>query len=206
MKQAVFLDRDGTLIEEVGYLDCPEDIRVYPAAFDAVSKINESGALAIVITNQSAVARGWVNEQDLQQWHQLIARTFQANGSRLDGFYYCPHHPDMGSEPYKRVCTCRKPKPGLLQRAANELNINLLSSYMVGDRLIDIETGHRASCGSILVKSGCGLLELDQLNNREKTDADSVNHLQRPDQVVTDVLDGVKWILEQTSEQSFANH
>lgn len=206
MKQAIFLDRDGTLIEEVGYLDCPEDIKVYPAAFDAVSKINESGALAIVITNQSAVARGWVNERDLQQWHQLMARTFQANGSRLDAFYYCPHHPDIGSAPYKRVCTCRKPKPGLLQRAADELDINLLSSYMVGDRLIDIETGHRARCGSILVKSGCGLLELEQLNNREKTDKDSVSHLQRPDRVVKNVLDGVKWILEQTSEQPFENY
>ena len=180
-KQAVFLDRDGTLIEEVGYLDCPEDIKVYPAALEAVSKINESGTLAVVITNQSAVARGWVSEQDLQQWHHLISRIFQASESRLDAFYYCPHHPDVGSEPYRRVCTCRKPEPGLLLRAARELGIDLISSYMVGDRLIGVETGHRARCKSILVKSDCGLFEWDRLRSGGGSDEDAVSPLQQPD-------------------------
>lgn len=206
MKQAIFLDRDGTLIEDVGYLDRPEDIKVHPAALEAVARINQSGALAVVITNQSAVARGQVSEQDLKKWHHLISRIFQTGGSRLDAFYYCPHHPDVGSETYRRVCTCRKPQPGLLLRAARELGIDLNSSYMVGDRLIDVETGHRARCGAILVRSGCGLVERDRLHGGEGAEKGAVSPLQQPDQVVEDVLHGVKWILERHGEGHLESH
>ncbi len=197
---AVFLDRDGTLIKETGHLHRFDEVKIYPEALQAVSRVNRSGALAVVITNQSAVARGLLSEGDLQKIHRLINLEFQRNGARIDAFYYCPHHPEAGSGPYTQVCGCRKPEPGMLLRAARELGIELKESYMFGDRLDDVETGHRAGCQSILVKTGYGSEEMISGNKEE------VSPLRRPAYVAENILEGVTWILERRLERRLEDH
>ncbi len=197
---AFFLDRDGTLIDETGYLQRQEDIQIYPEAFEAVEKINRSGAQAIVITNQSAIARGLINQEDLEQLHRLISDAFRQKGARLDAYYYCPHHPTEGTGAHTRTCDCRKPQPGLLHRAAQELQLDLDTSHMIGDTLRDIEAGHRAGCQSILVKTGHGQEELLLLDNEQAFSSSSISPLQRPDHVSINILEAVNWILEHNLE------
>ena len=194
---AIFLDRDGTLIEEVGYLQNLEDIQIYPEAFEAVEKINQSGAQAIVITNQSAIARGLIREEDLEQVHRFIADAFRQKQARIDAFYHCPHHPTEGTGANTRACDCRKPQPGLLLRAAQDLQLDLGASHMIGDTLRDIEAGHQAGCRSILVKTGYGQEELLSLDKEKAPNSSPSNPLQLPDHVSVNVLQAVNWILEQ---------
>ena len=189
-KQAVFLDRDGTLIREVAYLRRVEEIAILPNAVSAVTRINRTGALAVVITNQSGVARGRLTEDCLQQIHRSIDHSFSRLGACLDAFYYCPHHPDEGTSSYRRSCHCRKPQPGLLLEAARELGIDLEQSCMVGDRLVDVEAGRSAGCASVLVKTGFGTRELAHWN------AASGQLAGGPDFVAADLLEAVHWIEE----------
>jgi len=198
---AIFLDRDGTLIEEIGYLHRLEDIQIYPEAFEAVKKINQSGAQAIVITNQSAIARGLITQEDLERLHRRISDAFGQKGARLDTYYHCPHHPTEGTGEHTRTCDCRKPQPGLLLGAAQELQLDLEASHMIGDKLRDIEAGHRAGCQSILVKTGYGQEELLLLNDEQASRFSSINPAQRPDHVSTDILEAVNWILEHNLEE-----
>ena len=198
---AIFLDRDGTLIEEVGYLHRLEDIRIYPEAFEAVKKINQSGAQAIVITNQSGIARGLITQEDLERLHRQINDAFRQKGARLDAYYHCPHHPTEGTGKHTRTCDCRKPQPGLLLRAAQELQLDLEASHMIGDTLRDIEAGHRAGCQSILVKTGYGQEELLLLNEEQASGSSSINPVQRSDHVSTNILEAVNWILEHNLEE-----
>ncbi len=197
---AIFLDRDGTLIEEVGYLQRLEDIQIYPEAFEAVKKINQSGARAIVITNQSAIARGLIREEDLEQVHHFIADAFRQKRARIDAFYHCPHHPTEGTGANTRACDCRKPQPGLLLRAAQDLQLDLGACYMIGDKLRDIEAGHQAGCRSILVKTGYGQAELLSLDKEEASNPSLKDPLQRPDHISVNILEAVNWILEQNLE------
>ena len=197
---AIFLDRDGTLIEEVGYLHRLEDIQIYPEAFKAVEKINQSGARAIVITNQSAIARGLIREEDLEQVHHFIAEAFRQKKARIDAFYHCPHHPTEGSGANTRACDCRKPQPGLLLRAARDLQLDLGASHMIGDKLRDIEAGHQAGCRSILVKTGYGQEELLSLDKEEASNPSLKDPLQWPDHISVNILEAVNWILEQNLE------
>ena len=204
---AIFLDRDGTLIEEIGYLHSPEEIQIYPEAFEAVEKINQSGAQAIVITNQSAIARGLITQENLEHLHHLISVAFRQKGARLDAFYSCPHHPTEGAGTHTRTCDCRKPQPGLLLRAAQELQLDLDVSYMIGDTLRDIEAGHRAGCQSILVQTGYGRDELLLLDDKQASSSSSVNPLQRPEHVSVNILEAVNWIMEHNLEgRSEATH
>lgn len=193
-RTAVFLDRDGTLIEEAGYLSRPEQVQIYPEAFEAVRRINRSRRLAVVITNQSGVARGLVSEEQLVKLHEIIGEAFRREQAPLHAFYYCPHHPEAGDGPYTRVCDCRKPQPGLLLQATRDLGLDVASSYMVGDSLRDVEAGHRAGCRSVLVRTGYGQKALGQLETgapREKRSALSV-----PDFVARNIIEGVNWILD----------
>jgi D,D-heptose 1,7-bisphosphate phosphatase len=178
---AVFLDRDGTINEEVGYLDRLEKLRIFPAAFDAIRLINRSGMKTVVISNQSGVARGYFDEAFVETVHAGIQSLMQEQGARIDGFYWCPHHPTEGKEPYRTACACRKPEPGLIIRAAQELGIDLDRSYMVGDMLKDIEAGRRAGTKGILVQTGYG--------------ADFISGPEAPDFIARDVLDAVNWIM-----------
>ncbi len=195
-KPAIFLDRDGTLIEEIGYLHRPEDIRICPTAVEAVEKINQKGVPAIVITNQSAIARGLMSEEDLQHLHHSLQETFREKGARIDALYYCPHHPQAGEGAYTQSCSCRKPEPGLFLRAARELQLDLSTSHMIGDTLRDVEAGHRAGCQSILVKTGYGQDELLLLGKEDSSSSASNNPLRQPEYVAENILEAVNWILE----------
>jgi D-glycero-D-manno-heptose 1,7-bisphosphate phosphatase len=152
----VFLDRDGTLIEEAGYLDTLDRLQLYPFSVDAVRLLNRAGFAVILATNQSGIARGFFDEAFVDAAHRLLADTLARGGARLDGCYYCPHHPDGCVAAYTRACDCRKPGPGLLQRAAADLELDLRQSFVVGDRVHDVDAGASVGARSVLVRTGYG--------------------------------------------------
>ncbi|MCU1266888.1 MAG: histidinol-phosphate phosphatase family domain/HAD-superfamily hydrolase, subfamily [Acidobacteria bacterium] len=156
MKRAVFIDRDGTISEEVGYINHPSRFRVFPYAAAAVKHLNDAGWLAILITNQAGVARGYFTEEMIHTVHDQLQFDLQQGGARLDAIYYCAHHPSVGEAPYRFDCDCRKPKPGLIMRAAKDLDVDLGQSWMVGDRYSDIELARVAGVNSAFVLSGYG--------------------------------------------------
>ena len=144
MNKAVFLDRDGTIIEDVGYLNTPDAIKFLPGSLEAIKQLKEAGYKVVVITNQAGVARGLVTEDMLQTIDKTLQKFILSGGAYLDGLYYCPHHPEHGLYPYKQDCQCRKPKPGLFKKAEKDLNIDLARSWMIGDKATDVEAGQRA--------------------------------------------------------------
>lgn len=161
MRRAVFLDRDGTLIDELGFLARPEDLRLYPCAGPAVRRLNEAGYAAIVVTNQSGIARGLFGEPELAAIHARLALELARHGAHLDDVLHCPHHPREGHAPWRRECTCRKPAPGLVLEAARRHDLDLAHSWMIGDSLRDLECGARAGLGgAYLVRTGKGQDEL----------------------------------------------
>lgn len=149
-QKAVFLDRDGTINEYVGFLKSVEEFKLLDGVAEAVKKINDSGYLAIIITNQPVIARGEVSFEQLSEIHNKMETLLGAEGAYLDAIYFCPHHPHKGYEgeraEYKIDCSCRKPKPGLILRAANDFNIDLSKSFMVGDTENDVLCGKNAGC------------------------------------------------------------
>ena len=155
-RRAVFIDRDGTISEEVGYVNHPSRYRVFPYAAEAVKLLNDTGWLAILITNQAGVARGYFAEELIGAVHNILADELERSGAQLDAIYYCPHHPSIGAPPYQLDCDCRKPKPGLIRRAAEEFDIDLAASWMIGDRYGDIEFAHNAGVRAAFVLSGYG--------------------------------------------------
>lgn len=161
-RPAVFIDRDGTIIEEVGYLSDPDEIVLLPGAAGAVRALNEAGFLVIVITNQAGIARGYFDSEVVEAIHERLSEKLEKDGAFIDAFYYCPHHPEYPNKDLGE-CDCRKPLPGMLLRAARELDIDLSNSYMIGDTAKDIEAGLRAGCKSILVLTGYGREEKSKL-------------------------------------------
>ena len=155
-KRAVFIDRDGTLSEEVGYVNHPTRFRLFPYSAEAIKLLHDNDWLAIVITNQAGVARGYFSEEMIQEVHALMSAELRAAGTDVDAVYYCAHHPSVGEMPYRQDCDCRKPKPGLIHRAQKELNIDLPNSWMIGDRYSDVELAHNAGTRSALVLTGYG--------------------------------------------------
>lgn len=158
-KAAVFVDRDGTLIEESGYLSDLSRLAFYPFSVDAVRQLNLGGFVVVVITNQSGVARGIVPESFVATAHRYIEDRMAAGGARIDAFYYCPHHPEGTIAALRTTCDCRKPRPGLLTRAAADLNLDLARSFTIGDRRQDVEAGRAAGTGTVLVRTGYGATE-----------------------------------------------
>jgi D-glycero-D-manno-heptose 1,7-bisphosphate phosphatase len=158
-RRAIFMDRDGTLSHEVGYVNHVSRFRLYSWSVDAVRLINRSGFLAVVVTNQAGVARGYFPESVIHEVHASLIASMQAGGARLDAIYFCPHHPTVGEAPYRLDCECRKPKPGLLKRAESELGVDLARSWVIGDRLGDVELAWKVGARGALVKSGYGLGE-----------------------------------------------
>jgi D-glycero-D-manno-heptose 1,7-bisphosphate phosphatase len=155
-RRAVFLDRDGTINVEKDYLFRPEEFEFIPGAPEAIARLNQAGFLVVVVTNQSGVARGYFGEADVRRLHDFLQRKLADHGAVVDAFYLCPHHPEHGVGPYRVACDCRKGHPGMLLRAAVEHRIDLRRSFMVGDKLADVEAGNRAGCRSLLVLSGYG--------------------------------------------------
>lgn len=160
-QRAIFLDRDGVLVEDKEYISNPHELKLYSFTTSAIKKINASGFLAIVITNQPVVARNLCTEDDLRIIHNKLDTELGNNRTLLDALYYCPHHPDKGfpdeNPAYKVDCDCRKPKPGMLLNAARDFNIDLSASYFIGDHERDIEAGKRAGVITIGVRTGQGL-------------------------------------------------
>lgn len=187
---AVFLDRDGTINEEVGYLDSLEKFKIIPSAYEAIKLINLSGMKAVVVTNQAGVAKGLFPEELISVVHRHLLTALHQQGAHIDQFYYCPHHPTDGQGIYTMVCNCRKPAPGMLLRAENELDIDLARSYMVGDRYRDVETAKKVGVKGVLVQTGYGN---DVLQN---AGPDQETKESKPDFIAQDILAAVKWILK----------
>jgi len=159
-RKAVFLDRDGVINKEIDQLSRIKDFKIYSFAAKAIKKINDSGYLAIIITNQPMIAKGFMTEADLNEIHKKLETELGLKGAKIDAIYYCPHHPKKGFKgevpELKIKCNCRKPKIGLFLKAGKEFNINLKKSYLIGDQAIDILAGKRAGCKTVLVKTGYG--------------------------------------------------
>ena len=156
INRAVFIDRDGTLNEDIGYVSTPDDLVIYPWAAEAVRRINEAGLLAIVITNQSGIARGMYTEEDLDAIHSAMLEQLGRSGARVDAVYYCPHHPDVGGGRYRMECQCRKPRIGMLESAVRDHKIDLAGSFVIGDKASDIKLAENSGARGALVLTGYG--------------------------------------------------
>ena len=157
MRPAVFLDRDGTLIHDVGYLNHHDQIRLFPQTVPALKLLRKAGFRLFVVTNQSGVARGLFPESSVKQTHRKLQSLLKARGARVDGFFYCPHHPQGKVISLSRVCRCRKPAPGMVEQAARKHPIDRKRSYVVGDKLDDLLLARSARlAGGILVRTGKG--------------------------------------------------
>jgi len=149
------MDRDGTVSEEIGYMYHTHLYKPFPWTGPAIRKINDSGMKAVLITNQSGVERGYFAESLVHEVHDILRAELARHSARLDAIYFCPHHPETG-------CDCRKPRPGMLLRAQQELEIDLAQSYMIGDRYLDVEVAHAAGARSVLVMTGNGRAEYEK--------------------------------------------
>lgn len=156
MPQTLFLDRDGTVSEEVGYVNHIGRFHVYPWTAEAVRRLNEAGWKVILVTNQSGIARGYFPTSLVEEIHRDLQQTLSREGARLDGIYFCPHHPEGIVAEYKKQCGCRKPRPGMLKRAAKEHRLDLSDCWVVGDRYLETRLAHQVGAQSALVMTGYG--------------------------------------------------
>jgi D-glycero-D-manno-heptose 1,7-bisphosphate phosphatase len=187
MRPAVFLDRDGTLTEEVGYVNHPSRLRLLPRSAEAIRRLNAAGVPAVVVTNQAGIARGYFDEPMLHAVNAELRAQLAREGAYLDGLYFCAHHPTEGPEPLRLRCECRKPKPGMLLQAAAELDIDLTRSVMVGDKASDLEVAPAVKARGVLVLTGYGRGEWEYRPEK---------FVVRPDHVARDLLDAVEWALK----------
>ena len=185
-RPAVFIDRDGCLIEEMGYINHPSRVRVLPRTPAAVARLNQAGIPAVMATNQAGIAREYFSEETLEAVNAEVERQLGDHGARLDGLYVCTHHPTAGQPPYRAACQCRKPKPGLLLRAAAEMNLDLSRSVMIGDKPSDVAAGQAAGGVSVLVLTGYGRGEWEYRRH---------GWTMKPDHVAEDLFDAVEWAL-----------
>ena len=190
-RRAVFMDRDGTISEEIGYVNHPSRYRVFPYSAEAVRLLNEAGWLAILVTNQAGVARGYFTEDLIDATHDVLKQEMARSGARLDAIYYCAHHPSVGEPPYRIDCDCRKPKPGLIMRAAADFPLDLAASWMIGDRYSDIELARNAGLRSAFVMSGYGRGEWEYQRSAWQHE---------PDMIAEDLLEAVRRIVQVNSE------
>jgi D-glycero-D-manno-heptose 1,7-bisphosphate phosphatase len=186
-RRAVFIDRDGTISDEVGYVNHPARYRLFPYAGEAVRLLNEAGWLAILVTNQAGVARGYFTEDLIGAVHGVLEEGLGRDGARLDAIYYCAHHPSVGEPPYRYDCDCRKPRPGLIRRAAEDFDIDLDGSWMIGDRYSDVELARNAGLHAAFVLSGYGRGEWEYQRQTWKSE---------PDLIAENLLEAVKAILK----------
>ncbi len=180
------MDRDGTLSHEVGYVNHPSRLRLYPWTVEAVRAINHAGWLAVVVTNQAGIARGYFPPSVLEEVQRSLVAQVEAGGARFDAVYACPHHPTVGEPPYRQDCDCRKPRPGMLRRAEAELGADLARSWVIGDRHGDLQLAWNVGARGALVKSGYGLGELTYL---------APGWSRPPDLVAENLLEAVERIL-----------
>jgi D-glycero-D-manno-heptose 1,7-bisphosphate phosphatase len=185
----MFLDRDGTLVEERGYLDRLDLLALFPWTADAIRLLNRADVATVVITNQSAIGRGIIDEPFLETVHRAIDRRLQP--ARIDRYYYCPHFPEATDERYRQVCGCRKPLPGLIERACREMDLDPSRSFMVGDRWLDVACGRAAGTRTILVRTGHGAHEETHAPPGAAADA-----------IVDNLMEAVGWMLRSSQRSS----
>ncbi|MFA9452553.1 MAG: D-glycero-alpha-D-manno-heptose-1,7-bisphosphate 7-phosphatase [Candidatus Aminicenantaceae bacterium] len=190
-KAAVFLDRDGNINRDVGYPNSFDLVEIYPYSFEALRKINQAGLLAVVISNQSGVGRGLIEEPQLRDIHDRMQEAFRQQKAHFDGIYYCPHFVSSRIPVYDKDCECRKPRPGMGLRAAAELGIDTSRSYMVGDKVADVQFGRNLGARSVLVLTGYGQATLAKLRAQGT----------EPAHVAQNLLDAVNWILEEENRE-----
>lgn len=176
-ERAVFLDRDGTLVHPRHYPSRPDELRLYDGIGPELRRLQSAGFRLVVITNQSGIARGYFGEPELARMHEHLAGELARLGVRLDGVYFCPHHPDGAIPELSIACECRKPAPGMLLRAAGELALDLERSWFIGDILDDVEAGNRAGCRTILVDLGSEALPATQLRRPDFVARDTIHAL-----------------------------
>jgi len=185
-KPAVFLDRDGTINEQMGYINHLSRFVIFPCVAEAVRLLNDNDFWVIVLTNQGGVARGYYPIELMHEIHDLLTISLKKKGTIIDGIFYCPHHPAGIMPEYSTECDCRKPKTGLIHQALEAFDIDMSNSYMVGDRHVDIELASRIEIDGVLVKTGYGLGEIDYVLPQQSI---------KPNHIAQDLLDAVKWIL-----------
>jgi D-glycero-D-manno-heptose 1,7-bisphosphate phosphatase len=185
-ERAVFLDRDGTIIEEVGYLDRPERVEFFPFTIDAIRVLNRAGLAVVLVSNQSGIARGFFTESVVDDVHRRMAEMLAKGGARIDAYYYCPHHPDGRVPGLAKVCECRKPARGLVDRAVAEFGVDPARSFVVGDRWLDVGLARTVGAKGVLVRTGYGDSE------ERKPPADLT-----ADAIVDNLIAASSWILRQ---------
>jgi D-glycero-D-manno-heptose 1,7-bisphosphate phosphatase len=183
---AVFLDRDGTINEEVNYLSDPSLLKLTQGAAKAIHLLNSHNVPVIVVTNQSGIARDYFTEAQMHLVHHALDLILAADNAKIDAYYFCPHHPIAGIGDYKMTCSCRKPEPGMLHQAAQDLFLDLSKSYLIGDKLTDIKAGNLAGCQTVLVETGYG-------SEESKMKQDAIH----PNRISPNLLDAINWILSQ---------
>ena len=190
-KGAVFLDRDGTIIKEVDYLSRLQDVELLPQAGEAIARLNQQQIPVILVSNQSGVARGKFSKSFVVETHHYLQEILAHKGAHIDDFFFCPHHPEFGIAPYKKVCDCRKPAPGLLYEAADRHQLDLSKSYVIGDKLIDVELALRIGGQGILVETGYGKSEKEKIRESKVI----------PNFIVNNLYNAVSWILQRMKTQ-----
>jgi len=187
-KPAVFIDRDGTINEQMGYINHMSRFIIFPGVVEAVRLLNAHDFWAIVLTNQGGVARGYYPIDLMHEIHAFLTRSLNNQGAIIDGIFYCPHHPAGIVPEYNKECNCRKPKTGLVHQALEAFDIDMSKSYMIGDRYVDIELASRLDIEGVLVKTGYGLGEIDYVLPQ---------HPIKPSHIAQNLFDAVKWILRE---------
>lgn len=191
-KSAVFLDRDGTINKDVGFPNSYSMLEIFPYSFEAIRKINSAGLLAVIITNQSGIGRGFIEEKNLQDIHRKMILDFAHKKAHFDGIYYCPHYAHSESPEYRKDCSCRKPHTGMAQQAILDLNIDTTKSFMIGDKVEDILFGINIKAKPILVLTGFGPTSLPKL--REKGI--------EPAYVAQNLGDAVDWVIRNKQQEN----
>ena len=184
-RTAVFLDRDGTINEEMEFVCSPDELHLITGAANAIYRLNASGLVTCVISNQSGIARGFLTEDDLVRIHQKLERELSFENARVDRIYHCPHHPTEGKPPYNISCPCRKPRDGMLQAAKRDFSLDLNRSFIVGDRIVDIQAGKSVGAQTILVLTGYGRTTLEECRNARV----------HPDHIMPSLVEAVEYIV-----------
>jgi D-glycero-D-manno-heptose 1,7-bisphosphate phosphatase len=191
MRPAVFLDRDGTMIHDVGYLSRREDVTWYPWTIDAIRLLNRGGFDVIVVTNQGGIGLGFYSEEFVRELHDELGAEVSRAGGDIAGWYYCPHHPLARIDTLRRECECRKPRPGMIQQAVQHRDVDLANSYVIGDKSSDLGLAHAVGAQGILVRTGYGQAEAGR----------HVGDVPHAAFVADTLMDATAWILEQQSRR-----
>ncbi len=187
-RPAVFLDRDGTLIREVGYLSRPEQVELLPGAIEGLQQLQQCGYALVIVSNQSGVARGYFPESAVHVVHHHLLDLLESRGIHITGVYYCPHHPEGSVKKYRKPCRCRKPEPGMVEQAVRDLALDLSRSVIIGDKASDIELGKRLNIKTVLVLTGYGKETLRKMTREHA----------KPDYVCHTLAEAAQWICSET--------